>query len=58
MTPKSGFHRYGVLKNSYLLLKGSIPGPRKRAVLLTQSIRPNSKITKEAPQISYVSTSQ
>ena len=55
ITPKSGLHRYGVVKNSYVLIKGSIVGPKKRAVLLTRAIRPNSKITKEAAQITHVS---
>jgi large subunit ribosomal protein L3 len=36
---KEGFHRYGKVKNSYILLKGSIPGPKKRTVVLTEPLR-------------------
>ncbi len=54
VTPKSGFNRYGLVKNDYVLLKGSIPGPRKRVVTLTEAIRPNAKVPKEAPQIRYI----
>jgi large subunit ribosomal protein L3 len=34
-----GFTQYGNVKNSYVLLKGSIPGARKSAVLLSTAIR-------------------
>lgn len=40
INPKGGFVRYGFVKNEYLLLKGSIPGPKKRPVILTEPIRP------------------
>ena len=36
---KGGFHKYGVLKNSYILIKGSLVGTNKRAVVLTDPIR-------------------
>jgi len=36
---KAGFKNYGVIKNSYLILKGSIPGPRKRTIVLTNPLR-------------------
>jgi len=55
VTPKAGIQKYGVVRNSYLLLKGSIVGSRKRALMLTQSVRPNKKMTKDAPEIKYVS---
>lgn len=54
VNPKSGFNRYGEVKNDYVLLKGSVPGPRKRVITLTEAIRPNNKVPKEAPQIRYV----
>ncbi len=54
ITPAGGITKYGLLKNNYLLLKGSVIGPKKRAVMLTKSIRPNP-MTKEPPQITYVS---
>ncbi|MBL7148236.1 MAG: 50S ribosomal protein L3 [Nanoarchaeota archaeon] len=39
ITPKSGFHNYGIIKNSYLLIKGSIAGPKKRTIILTNPLR-------------------
>ena len=37
---KGGIPHYGVVKNPYILIKGSIPGPKKRAIVLTKAIRP------------------
>ncbi|MFH1649389.1 MAG: 50S ribosomal protein L3 [Candidatus Woesearchaeota archaeon] len=45
VTPKGGFIRYGVVKNPYVLIKGSIPGPKKRMVIMAQALRPT-----EAPE--------
>lgn len=42
--PKGGFKRYGIVKNDYILLKGSIPGPSKRLILFSPSRRvPHTK---------------
>ncbi len=38
-TPKGGFLDYGRVKGDYILLKGSIPGPKKRLVILRKGIR-------------------
>jgi large subunit ribosomal protein L3 len=51
---KKGFQNYGVVKNPYILVKGSIPGSRKRLIMLTEPMRPNKKIPKEAPNILQV----
>jgi large subunit ribosomal protein L3 len=42
INPSSGFPHYGFVKNDYLLLKGSVPGPVKRLVKLRLSVRPPS----------------
>ncbi|MBI2564443.1 50S ribosomal protein L3 [Candidatus Woesearchaeota archaeon] len=55
VTPIGGFLRYGVVKNSCLLIKGSLPGPKKRMILLTQAIRPNKNVQIQAPVIVSVS---
>ncbi len=39
VNPLAGLHQYGVVKNNYLLIRGSIAGPRKKAILLTSAIR-------------------
>lgn len=55
ITPTGGKGHYGLVKNAYCLLRGSIVGPKKRAVVLTPSIRSNPKMTKDAPEIKYTS---
>ncbi len=55
VNPAGGFIKYGLIRNPFLLVKGSIVGPRKRAVLLTLSIRPQYKFPKEAPEVAYIS---
>jgi len=52
---KPGFKRYGVVKNPFVLIKGSVAGATKRMIILTNPIRPNRKIPKEAPAINYIS---
>lgn len=51
LNPKGGFRHYGTIKNEYILLKGSIPGPAKRIVRLYKAKRPNRKYPAEAPVI-------
>ena len=55
INPDGGFVKYGLVKNDYVLVKGSLPGPSKRLVILRQPIRPNNK-SEDVPQINYVST--
>lgn len=43
VVPKSGLTKYGNVKNPYVLIKGSVAGPRKRALIMTQAIRPNKQ---------------
>ena len=52
---KSGYKFYGVVKNNYVLVKGSIPGAPKRLIIMTHAIRPDSHVSKDAPAIEYVS---
>ncbi len=42
VNPKQGFTRYGMIKNDYILIHGSVPGPSKRLIKMTNSLR-NSK---------------
>jgi large subunit ribosomal protein L3 len=55
VNPDGGFIRYGLVKNDYVLVKGSVPGPTKRLVILRQAIRPK-KADEAAPQIEFIST--
>ncbi|MBI4440374.1 50S ribosomal protein L3 [Candidatus Woesearchaeota archaeon] len=55
ITPKGGFINYGVVKNPFVLLKGSVGGPKKRMVRMNLATRPRSNIPTQAPSISYTS---
>jgi len=50
---KGGILHYGVIKNPYILLKGSIPGPSKRLIRLIPSIR--NKKPAHPLEITYIS---
>jgi len=52
---KGGFKGYGDVTSDYILVKGSIVGPKKRMVILRKGIRPNKRIPKVPPQIKYLS---
>ncbi len=53
VTPKGGFLHYGIVKNEYIMLKGSVPGTAKRPIRLRFAIRPVGQI--HVPQITYIS---
>ncbi|MCE7697990.1 MAG: 50S ribosomal protein L3, partial [Methanobacterium paludis] len=55
VNPDGGFVKYGLVKNGYFIVKGSVPGPSKRLVMLRKAIRPHGKHD-DVPQISYIST--
>jgi len=44
INPKGGFKNYGLVKNDYVLVRGSIPGTRKRLIRFIPSIRPNKRL--------------
>jgi large subunit ribosomal protein L3 len=54
ITPNGGFLNYGAVKNGYVLLKGSVPGPKKRLVRISHAIRVHPKLG--VPEIDYIST--
>lgn len=56
ITPSGGFIKYGVVKNRYVILHGSIPGPTKRLIRLRDPIRHRGVKVDRAPEISYIST--
>jgi large subunit ribosomal protein L3 len=55
INPKGGFINYGFVKNSYVLVKGSVPGPKKRLISLSHPIRFQAVTHQEAPAIVYTS---
>jgi large subunit ribosomal protein L3 len=52
--PDGGFPHYGVIRNTYVILEGSIPGPAKRVVKLRYAARPKSSASEAAPNITFV----
>jgi large subunit ribosomal protein L3 len=56
ITPSGGFPHYGVIKNSYVLIHGSIPGPSKRLINMRDAIRYKRGVKVKKPEITYIST--
>ncbi|KAA0003602.1 MAG: 50S ribosomal protein L3 [Thermoplasmata archaeon] len=56
ITPEGGFLHYGVVRNKYVILHGSIPGPAKRLIRMRDAIRYHRGVKVEKPEITYVST--
>ena len=42
-----GIKNYGDLKTDYIIVSGSVMGPSKRGLLITDSLRPNKKQSKK-----------
>ncbi len=57
MKIKGGFVNYGDPKNTVLLLKGSVPGPKKRLIRIRKSIRPNKALPAQVPELVEVNLS-
>ncbi|MCX8170505.1 MAG: 50S ribosomal protein L3 [Candidatus Bathyarchaeota archaeon] len=55
ITPKGGFLHYGLVRGSYIVLSGSVPGPAKRLIRLRYPARPPGKISGSPPQILFIS---
>ena len=56
ITPAGGFPHYGVVRNQYVIIHGSIPGPVKRLVRFRDAIRYLKGVKVEKPEITYIST--
>jgi large subunit ribosomal protein L3 len=55
ITPDGGFLHYGEVRNQYILIQGSLPGPAKRLLRFRDPTRPRGG---EFPlEITYISTS-
>ncbi len=55
VTPDGGFINYGEVDGEFVLVKGSVPGPKKRLVRLRPAVRPNDQPRLD-PEVRYVST--
>ncbi len=52
---KGGFKNYGLIKNKYLMVAGSIPGTSKRIVAIRDETRSNVRNSLELTDISHIS---
>jgi large subunit ribosomal protein L3 len=48
INPKGGFVRYGLVEGEYVMLKGSIPGPKKRLIGIRPALRPPERMPQYA----------
>ncbi len=39
INPRGGFLKYGIVRGDYILVSGSIPGPKKRLVMIRKALR-------------------
>ncbi len=53
INPPGGFIGYGLIKNDYLMVRGSVMGPPKRLIRLRKAVR-GAKASEEAPTVTYV----
>ncbi len=54
VNPKGGFLRYGEVKNPYIIIRGSIPGPKKRLITMTSPRKPK-KVSYSSESITSIS---
>ncbi|MFO8019342.1 MAG: 50S ribosomal protein L3 [Promethearchaeia archaeon] len=54
INPKGGFLNYGKIRGNYILILGSVPGPKKRLIRLRKTIRPNKSFELNKPEITYI----
>ncbi|WWD22354.1 60S ribosomal protein L3 [Kwoniella shandongensis] len=58
ITPMGGFVRYGIVKNDFVLIKGTCVGPVKRIVTLRKALRTHtSRAHTEKVQLKFIDTS-
>jgi len=55
ITPKGGFLHYGVVRNAYVVLHGTVPGPSKRLVRMREPVRQHFVKLSEPPQVTFIS---
>jgi large subunit ribosomal protein L3e len=57
ITPLGGFPHYGVVKEDYLMIKGAIPGTKKRPITLRRSLLPQtSRSALEEIKLKFIDT--
>ncbi|HLC35987.1 MAG TPA: 50S ribosomal protein L3 [archaeon] len=57
VNPLGGFKNYGLIKNDYLVLAGSVPGPAKRCIALRQPMRNSQEKRFNVSDIEFLESS-
>ena len=58
ITPMGGFPHYGVVKNDFLMIKGTVPGIRRRVITLRKACFPSTtRIAQEEISLKFIDTS-
>ena len=58
ITPMGGFPHYGIVKNDFVMLKGSVPGTKKRVITIRKSLMVHtSRRDLEKVQLKFIDTS-
>ena len=58
ITPMGGFPHYGIVKNDYVMLKGSVPGTKKRVITIRKTlVVHSSRAHLEKVQLKFIDTS-
>jgi large subunit ribosomal protein L3e len=58
ITPMGGFIGYGLVRNDFVMIKGSCPGPRKRVITLRRPMAPQTSRTQtEKIALKFIDTS-
>jgi len=58
ITPLGGFPHYGVVREDYLMIKGAIPGTKKRPITLRRTLLPQtSRTALEEIKLKFIDTS-
>lgn len=52
INPKGGFVGYGNVRTEYLMLRGTIPGARKRLIVMTEPLRPMKNV--HVHEVTYI----
>jgi len=58
ITPMGGFPHYGIVKHDYLMIKGGVPGTKKRIITLRKSVFACTNVdAKEETELKFIDTS-
>lgn len=55
INPKGGFINYGEVKSTFIMIKGSVPGPKKRLIRFNKPLRANKLFAGWVPSIDTIS---